>query len=137
MTSGPIKRDCGRCIRHGYPATRFPDRYLCGACLRTALEIHGTCPSCGTTRALPGRHPADSAPICRDCASITRHFTCLRCDYEGNLAAGRLCYPCARTQAITEIVGPTPSSPGPYATLLVRPPPRLPSSAGTSGTDME
>ena len=85
MTAGPIKRDCGRCGRHGYPATRFPDGYLCGTCLRAALEIRGACPGCGTTRALPGRRPADSVPICRDCAQITRHFTCLRCDYEGNL----------------------------------------------------
>ena len=106
MTSGPARRACGRCGRHGYPATRFPDGYLCGACLRAALEIRGACPGCGTTRALPGRHPVGSAPICRDCAGITRHFTCLRCDYEGNLAEGRLCHPCARTQAITEIFGP-------------------------------
>ena len=106
MTSGPARRACGRCGRHGYPATRFPDGYLCGACLRSALEIRGACPGCGTTRALPGRRPAGLMPICRDCAGITRHFTCLRCDYEGNLAEGRLCHPCARTQAITEIFGP-------------------------------
>ena len=56
---------------------------------------------------MPGRRPADQAPICRDCAGISRHFTCLRCDYEGNLAAGRLCHPCAVTQAITEIFGST------------------------------
>jgi hypothetical protein len=105
MSGGPVKRDCGRCGRHGYPATRFPDGYLCGSCLRAALEVRGSCPGCGTNRALPGRRPADSAPICRDCAGITRHFTCLRCDYEGNLAEGRLCYPCARIQAINTIFG--------------------------------
>ena len=108
MTTGPIKRACGRCGRHGYPATHFPDGYLCGACLQAALDIRGACPGCGTSRALPGRHPADLMPICRDCAGISRHFTCLRCDYEGNLASGRLCHPCARTQAITEIFGATP-----------------------------
>ena len=107
MTTGPIKRDCGRCGRHGHPATRFPDGHLCGTCLRAALEVRGACPGCGTTRALPGRRPADLAPICRDCAGITRHFTCLRCDYEGNLADGRLCHPCAVTHAITGIFGNT------------------------------
>jgi integrase len=70
------------------------------------LEVRGACPGCGTTRALPGLRPGDQAPICRDCAGIGRHFTCLRCDYEGNLAGGRLCHPCACTQAITEIFGP-------------------------------
>lgn len=107
MTGGPIKRTCGRCSRHGYPAAHFPDGYLCGRCLQAALDIRGACPGCGTTRALPGRRPADQAPICCDCAGISRYFTCLRCNYEGNLARGRLCHPCARAQAITEIFGRT------------------------------
>ena len=129
MTSGPARRECGRCGRHGYPATRFPDGYLCGTCLRSALEVRGACPGCGTTRALPGRHPAGSAAICRDCAGITRHFTCLRCEYEGNLADGRLCYPCARTQAITEIFGPC-HPPHPGLTLARRGPCRRPQRRG-------
>jgi hypothetical protein len=108
VTAGPVKRDCCRCGRHGWPAASFPDGYLCSACLTTALDIRGACPGCGTTRPLPGRRPADQAPICRDCAGITRYFTCLHCDYEGNLARGRLCHPCARTQAITDIFGTTP-----------------------------
>ena len=107
MTGGPIKRTCGRCGRHGYPAAHFPDGYLCGSCLQAALDIRGACPSCATIRALPGRRPRDQAPICCDCAGISRYFTCLRCDYEGNLARGRLCHPCAVTQAITEIFGST------------------------------
>lgn len=111
MTTGPIRRDCGRCGRHGYPATHFPDGYLCGPCLRAALDVRGPCPGCGTTRPLPGRRPADQAPICRDCAGISRYFTCLRCDYEGNLGPGRLCHPCARTQAITQIFGKGPITP--------------------------
>ncbi len=57
----------------------------------------------GITRP-PPRRPGT---ICRDCAGISRHFTCLRCDYEGNLGSGRLCHPCARTQAITGIFGDT------------------------------
>jgi hypothetical protein len=108
VTTGPIKRDCGRCGRHGWPAASFPDGYLCSPCLTAALDIRGACPGCGTTRPLPGRHPDGQAPICRDCAGITRHFTCLRCDYEGNLGPGRICHPCARAQAITGIFGNGP-----------------------------
>ena len=107
MTGGPIKRACGRCGRHGYHAAHFPDGYLCGRCLQTALDIRGACPGCATVRALPGRRPDSQAPICCDCAGIRRYFTCLRCDYEGNLAPGRLCHPCAVTQAITAIFGPS------------------------------
>jgi hypothetical protein len=90
---GAAKRDCGRCGRHCYHAAHFPDGYLCGACLQTALDIRGACPGCAAIRVLPGRRPADSAPICRDCAGISRHVTCLHCDYEGNLARSRLCHP--------------------------------------------
>jgi len=107
VTSGPVRQACCRCGRHGYPAAHFPDGYLCGSCLQAALDIRGACPGCAAIRALPGRRPADQEPVCCDCAGISRHFTCLRCDYEGNLAHGRLCHPCARTQAITEIFGPS------------------------------
>ena len=110
MTSGPVRQACGRCGRQAYPAAHFPDGYLCGRCLRAALDIRGACPGCAAVRALPGRSPAGSAPICCDCAGISRYFTCLHCGYEGNLAGGRLCHPCAVTQAITEIFG-TPVTP--------------------------
>jgi integrase len=102
---GAVKRDCGRCGRHCYPAAHFPDGFLCGRCLQAALDIRGACPGCATTRALPGRRPRDQAPICCDCAGISRYFTCLHCDYEGNLARSRLCHPCAVAQAITAIFG--------------------------------
>ena len=102
---GAVRRDCGRCGRHCYPAAHFPDGYLCGRCLQAALDIRGACPGCATTRALPGRRLRDQAPICCDCAGIRRYFTCLHCDYEGNLARSRLCHPCAVNQAITSIFG--------------------------------
>jgi integrase len=105
MTGGAARRDCGRCGRQRYPAAHFPDGYLCGRCLQAALDIRGACPGCAAVRALPGRRPADQAPICCDCAGIRRYFTCLRCDYEGNLAHGRLCYPCALTRTVTELFG--------------------------------
>lgn len=109
--TGPIKRDCARCGRRGWAAVSFPDGYLRGSCLTTALDIRGPCPGCGATRPLPGRRPGDQAPICRDCAGITRYFTCLRCGYEGNLGPGRICHPCARDQAITGIFGTGPITP--------------------------
>ncbi len=65
MTGGPIKRTCGRCGRHGYPAARFPDGYLCGACLRAALDIRGACPGCGTRPGItrpPPRRPGTALP---------------------------------------------------------------------------
>jgi hypothetical protein len=52
---------------------------------------------------LPGRRPGGTA-ICRDCAGITRHFTCLRCDYEGELPASRMCGPCAVTWTLSRVL---------------------------------
>jgi hypothetical protein len=104
MTHGPARRACGRCGRHGPHTAHFPDGYLCRPCLQAALDIRGTCPGCATIRALPGRRPRDQAPICRDCAGISRHFTCLHCNYEGNLAAGRLCHPCAVTWSAAQLL---------------------------------
>jgi integrase len=128
VTSGPVRRACGRCDRHGFPAAHFPDGYLCGPCLRAALDIRGTCPGCGTSRALPGRRPADHAPLCRDCAGISRHFTCLDCDYEGNMPLGRLCAPCALTRAAARILADSTGSIAPAlrplaAALAARPNP--------------
>jgi hypothetical protein len=67
-----------------------------------ALSAAGTCPGCGTAgRVLPGLR--DGARICRDCAGITRDFSCLRCGTEAGMAKGgrrglsRLCGPCAVT----------------------------------------
>jgi hypothetical protein len=106
VTAAPARRTCGRCGRIGFHSSHFPDGYVCSTCLHAALSIRGACPGCGTYRALPGLR-ADRAAICRDCAGISRYFTCLHCDYEGNLAAGRLCHPCAVTWNITQIFGST------------------------------
>jgi hypothetical protein len=64
--------------------------------------VAGTGPGCGTSgRVLPGLR--DGAPICRDCAGITRDFSCLRCGTETGMAPAarqplrRLCDPCAVT----------------------------------------
>ncbi|MFQ6331396.1 hypothetical protein ACLMAL_35420 [Nocardia sp. CWNU-33] len=57
------------------------------------MRHHGRCPGCGVERLLPGRRD-DHAPICRDCAAITRDFFCARCGFEGELHGGRLCTRC-------------------------------------------
>ena len=62
----------------------------------------GTCPGCGAQgRVLPGLR--GGVRICRDCAGITRDFSCLRCGTETGMAPAtrrwlsRLCGPCAVT----------------------------------------
>ena len=54
MTSGPVKQACGRCGRHGYPAARFPDGYLCGP--------------------VPARSPATSAAPAPAAAPPSGHY---------------------------------------------------------------
>jgi hypothetical protein len=100
VTSTPARRTCARCGNLAWPAASFPEGHLCRSCLTAALAVTGTCPGCGTTdRALPGLR--DGTRICRDCAGITRHFSCLRCGTETGMAPGRrhahsrLCGPCA------------------------------------------
>ncbi len=102
MTQPAKKRTCARCGHHGYPAASFPEGYLCHRCLTTALAVAGTCPGCGAGgRVLPGLR--DGVRICRDCAGITRDFSCLRCGTEAGMARAtrrslrRLCDPCAVT----------------------------------------
>jgi hypothetical protein len=98
----PKKRTCARCGHHTWPAASFPEGHLCYPCLAAALALTGTCPDCGTAdRALPGLR--DGVRICRDCAGITRDFSCLRCGTESGMAPGgrrglsRLCDRCAVT----------------------------------------
>jgi hypothetical protein len=106
--SPPKKRTCARCSRHGYPAASFPEGHLCHRCLDTALSVTGTCPGCGSTgRVLPGLR--DGTAICRDCAKITRHFSCLRCGTETGMTrrrygSSRLCGPCAITWTLQQLL---------------------------------
>jgi len=101
MSQAPKKRTCARCGHYGFPSASFPEGHLCSQCLSAALAVTGTCPGCGTAgRVLPGMR--DGARICRDCAGITRHFSCLRCGTETGMAgrrrgSSRLCGPCAVT----------------------------------------
>ena len=100
MTQPAKKRTCARCGHHTWPGASFPEGHLCYPCLDVALSSAGTCPGCGTAdRALPGLR--DGVRICRDCAGITRDFSCLRCGTETGMAPGsrrglrRLCERCA------------------------------------------
>jgi hypothetical protein len=53
---------------------------------------------------LPGRRD-DGAATCRDCAGITRDFTCARCGREALLLDGRLCERCTLEQPLMAILG--------------------------------
>jgi hypothetical protein len=77
---------------------------ICRTCYAKAVRQRGRCPGCGTERLLPGRRPCDGAPICRDCAGITRDFFCGRCGFEGELHGGRLCTRCTSTARLNELL---------------------------------
>ena len=93
-------RDCARCGRRAGLAANWTDGPICRTCYQRAARTYGQCPGCGTSRLLPGRS-ADGAPICRDCAPITRDFFCDRCGFEGLLLAGRLCERCTLAGKLT------------------------------------
>ena len=102
MSRTAVKRTCARCGSCTWPGASFPEGHLCYPCLNAALSAAGTCPGCGAAdRVLPGLR--DGARVCRDCAGITRDFSCLRCGTETGMAPGsrrglsRLCDPCAVT----------------------------------------
>jgi hypothetical protein len=102
VSSTAKKRACARCGQLRFPSASFPEGHLCWTCLNAALQVTGTCPGCGSAdRVLPGlRH---GAPACRDCAGISRDFSCLRCGTEAGMSMGsrrglsRLCGLCAVT----------------------------------------
>jgi hypothetical protein len=74
-------------------AATWPDGRICRTCIGRASRTRGRCPLCGASRLLPGL--ADDTAICRDCAGITRDFTCCRCGIEGLLTSGKICEQCA------------------------------------------
>lgn len=67
-----------------------------------ATRTYGLCPGCDVDRLLPGRNAAGD-PICRDCAGITRTFTCSRCPAEGHLRGG-LCRRCDLTDRLRALL---------------------------------
>jgi hypothetical protein len=86
-------RVCARCGRRAPASANWPEGPVCWTCVERGLQIRGRCTGCGASRLLPGRR-GDGIPACRDCAGITRDFSCGRCGFEGRLHAGRLCSRC-------------------------------------------
>jgi len=83
---------CRRCqARPGHPSSRL-DGPACEGCFDRAVRIRGRCPGCGVERLLPGWR--DDHPICRDCAGITRSFSCRRCGTEGRHYYRKVCIRC-------------------------------------------
>jgi hypothetical protein len=96
-------RTCVRCGRRAAKAANWSDGPICRNCLDKATRTYGHCPGCGAERLLPGRDGA-GAPICRDCAGITRDFFCDRCRFEGRLLGKRLCERCTLTDRLSSLL---------------------------------
>jgi len=104
-------RTCVRCGNWRFADARFPDGPVCTTCLKHALKTRGPCPGCGQERTLMGR--LDGAAACRECAGITREFSCRHCDYQGEDCRGRRCARCLLTARLAVLLaGPdgTPSA---------------------------
>jgi len=95
----PYKRTCCRCGNFRFATALFPDGHICQACLRAALRDRGACPGCGRDRPLIGRL-SDGTAACRECAGITREFTCQHCGYEGEWCIARICLFCRNTRKL-------------------------------------
>jgi hypothetical protein len=95
-------RDCARCGRRGGLTANW-EGPVCRTCHDKAARTYGCCAVCGAGRLLPGRRD-DGAAICRDCAGITRDFSCARCGEEALLLAGRLCERCTLEQQLMAVL---------------------------------
>jgi hypothetical protein len=86
------RQQCRRCqARPAHPPSTL-DGPTCEGCFDRAVRVRGRCPSCGIERLLPGWR--DHQPHCRDCAGITRSFTCRRCGTEARLYSRKVCIHC-------------------------------------------
>ncbi|WP_433232532.1 hypothetical protein [Actinomadura formosensis] len=94
----------GECVRCGRRAAKSAnwEGLICRTCCEKAARTFGTCPGCGIERLLPGRR--DGAPVCRDCAGITRDFHCDRCGNEAHLLGRRLCERCTLSDQLAELL---------------------------------
>jgi len=95
-------RLCCRCGRTAGLSANWAGS-ICRTCYDRAVHTHGRCPGCGIERLLPGRR-ADGVAICRDCAGITRNFTCAGCDTEAALLGHRRCERCTLTDNLTALL---------------------------------
>jgi hypothetical protein len=94
----PYKRTCCRCGNFRFAHGVLPDGHICSQCLRAALRDVRACPGCGRVRPLIGRQ--DGTPACRECAGITREFTCRHCGYEGEFCIARICLFCRNARKL-------------------------------------
>ena len=127
-------RVCARCGRRAPVSANWPEGPVCWTCVDRALRIRGRCAGCGASRLLPGRR-ADGTPACRDCAGITRDFSCGRCGSEGRLHAGRLCSRCTLSDKLSVLLddgsGTISEALRPLAVhLTAMPSPRTPAACG-------
>lgn len=97
------RTDCARCQRAVWVGLRWPDGFVCLACVRRGARRRGHCPRCGTERALPGIGD-DGQPICRDCAGIRTSFVCATCGEEGELWFARTCLRCSLHRRASELL---------------------------------
>jgi len=105
-------RDCVRCGHRAAKAANW-EGPICRTCYAKALQVRGRCPGCDVDRLLPGRRD-DHAPVCRDCAGVTRDFSCDRCGFEGHLHTGRRCTRCTLSDQLRYLLD--------YGTGRVHPP---------------
>ena len=98
----PYKRTCCRCGNVRFAHALFPDGHICQSCLRAALRTRAACPACRRERPLIGR--ADGQEVCRECAGITRQFSCRVCGYEGEYCIARLCLRCRLDRQLTGLL---------------------------------
>lgn len=101
--SPPYRRTCARCGNYRFAIARFPDGHICETCLIRALRTRGIRPGCGNEQLLIGRLAGDVA-ACRQCAGITREFSCRHCGYEGEHCRARLCDRCGLAPRLDKIL---------------------------------
>ncbi|WP_193408772.1 MULTISPECIES: recombinase XerD [unclassified Pseudonocardia] len=104
---------CARCHRQ---TTRlqatWPEGRICFVCWFDAIHTHGTCPTCGQQRLLPGPppDPPDSGqPRCAPCAGIDDDFHCQRCGDEAGHYRRTHCARCALRDDLHDLLGGQPS----------------------------
>ncbi len=105
----PYKRTCCRCGKFRHAHGLLPDGHICQPCLRAALRDVGICPGCGRDRPLIGRQ--EGTPVCRECAGITREFTCRHCGYEGEFCIARTCLFCRNARKLAGFLDDGTSQP--------------------------
>ncbi|MGO9193753.1 MAG: hypothetical protein ACLP8X_35610 [Streptosporangiaceae bacterium] len=106
------RRTCARCGNYRFAAARFPDGHICQGCLVRALRTRSACPGCRTEQLLIGRL-AGGVAGCRQCAGITREFSCRHCGYEGEHCITRICARCSLPRRLGRLLDDGTGRPSP------------------------